>query len=67
MLSWQQQQHTQQEEEMTSWSEEYKNKYGFGGWPKPTTSVCPYCNGSGMADADNECGFCDDVSEVDDV
>lgn len=48
---------------MTQFSEEYKQKYGFGGWddPKPR-SKCLMCRGTGHAgghvDDPNECGFC---------
>lgn len=44
---------------MTTWSEEFKARYGFGGWDDPrTTDKCLHCKGTGMSDAHNECGFC---------
>lgn len=46
---------------MTRFSNEYKQKYGFGGWDDPRpTKECLMCNGTGIApgDGETECGFC---------
>lgn len=44
---------------MTTWSEDFKAKYGFGGWDDPRrTDNCLHCHGTGKCDDDNECGFC---------
>jgi hypothetical protein len=49
---------------MTRWSDEFKQRYGFGGWDdvRPT-SQCRMCKGTGRASGDtndpNECGFCE--------
>ena len=44
---------------MTQFSDEYRQRYGFGGWDdlRPQ-SECLMCNGTGRADDHNECGFC---------
>lgn len=48
---------------MTEFSDEYKQRYGFGGWDDPRPqSDCLMCKGTGRASGDpqdpNECGFC---------
>ncbi len=48
---------------MTVFSEEYKQKYGWGGWDDPRPQKeCRMCKGTGHASNDpedpNECGFC---------
>lgn len=46
---------------MTSFDPEYLARFGhpFKGWDDPRpTKQCLHCNGTGMADPDNECGFC---------
>lgn len=46
---------------MTSFDPEYLARFGhpFKGWDDPRpTKKCLHCNGTGMADPDNECGFC---------
>lgn len=47
------------EPRLTFYNPEFKARYGFGGWDDPRpTSKCLHCKGTGMADENNECGFC---------
>lgn len=47
------------EPRMTSYNPAFKARYGLGGWDDPRpTSECLHCRGTGMADENNECGFC---------
>jgi hypothetical protein len=49
---------------MTQFSEEYRQRYGFGGWDATRPqSKCQMCHGTGHAgghtDDPNPCGFCE--------
>ena len=47
---------------MTQYNRKWAMTYVRKNWDTPTpTDDCPYCNGTGQADAHNACGFCEGI------